>query len=697
MENQDNFLEDQEFDLDSILEEFRDAPEEPAEAAPAPEPDAPAPEEPKDDSAAPAQTETAAPDLEARLDSLLSNLTLDAPDEEETTDQDTIVFDPPEAESEEAPESPEPAEPDAAENATLPDDATQRLDPAQDTESDQQVPADPIVLRTRLQELKRKLIAGPEKRYYDLSEVGVFRLQIAILLNILVSALCIAVTILFASGVVPENRLRLVIFSQVLAMLLSALLGSQQLLDGLGELFHARFSLNTLLFFTLIACCGDAVFCLQELRIPCCSCFTLEMTFALLARYHRRSTEMSQMDTLRKAGALYSVVKEPDYLDGKPGILRGEGDVDDFTATYNKPSSFEKAQCIYAFAAFLLSLSIATLAGLRHSPSLALQVLSTALLAAAPASYFVSLTRPAALLERRLHMVGSVFCGWQGVAKLRGKAYFPITDEDLFPTGSAKLNGVKFYGSRGSEQILSYTTSLIAVAGGGLVGLFRNMLKNRGGSEYPVADFRDYGIGGVGGEVCGEAVLLGNLDFMQSMGVEIPQGTTVSQAVYASIGGQLCAVIAISYAKMRSASAGLVSLNGYRKVRPVVLADDFMLTKEFINAKFSVNTRRMVFPDRETRRVLAQRKANPESTVLAMATRSDLVSTVYTITGASALYTSNQLGTLIHMLGGIVGMVIMLALAWQGSAELLTPTRVLLYQLIWMVPGLLVTEWTRTV
>ena len=70
---------------------------------------------------------------------------------------------------------------------------------------------------------------------------------------------------------------------------------------------------------------------------------------------------------------------------------------------------------------------------------------------------------------------------------------------------------------------------------------------------------------------------------------------------------------------------------------------------------------------------------------------------MYTITGANALYTANQLGTLIHMLGGIVGMVIMLALAWQGSAELLTPTRVLLYQLIWMVPGLLVTEWTRTV
>ena len=36
-------------------------------------------------------------------------------------------------------------------------------------------------------------------------------------------------------------------------------------------------------------------------------------------------------------------------------------------------------------------------------------------------------------------------------------------------------------------------------------------------------------------------------------------------------------------------------------------------------------------------------------------------------------------------------------LAYLGSAELLTPVNVLLYQLVWLVPGLLITEWTRTV
>ena len=49
------------------------------------------------------------------------------------------------------------------------------------------------------------------------------------------------------------------------------------------------------------------------------------------------------------------------------------------------------------------------------------------------------------------------------------------------------------------------------------------------------------------------------------------------------------------------------------------------------------------------------------------------------------------------VVGGILGLVIMLVLGYLGSVDLLTPTNVLLYQLIWAVPGLLVTEWTRTV
>ena len=105
----------------------------------------------------------------------------------------------------------------------------------------------------------------------------------------------------------------------------------------------------------------------------------------------------------------------------------------------------------------------------------------------------------------------------------------------------------------------------------------------------------------------------------------------------------------------------------------------------------------MIFPDQATKAALSQRHPDPEDKVLALATRDELVSLVYPVTGANALRKACTLGLIVHILGGIVGLLIMFALAFQGSVEILTPEKVLLYQLIWMVPGLLVTEWARTV
>ena len=54
-------------------------------------------------------------------------------------------------------------------------------------------------------------------------------------------------------------------------------------------------------------------------------------------------------------------------------------------------------------------------------------------------------------------------------------------------------------------------------------------------------------------------------------------------------------------------------------------------------------------------------------------------------------------GTVISLIGGVAGILIMLALSYLGRTELLTPARILLYQLAWMIPTWLATEWTRVV
>ena len=679
----------QDFDLEDILKEFSEHPEAEKPAQPAgqmpelrldkelleeseaPEAKEPEPQEPEE-SALP-DTQEFSPVEEPASDAITTDEPASAVP---PTDEPTIVMD--------LPEEPEVPQPAVAEPAF---------------EVEEEFISAPIVFtpRSRLKELKKQLVAGPERRYYELSEMGVGKLQAAVLLNLLVVLISGGVTALFALELVPENRMKLVIFSQVLAMLISALLGSNLMLDSLGDLLKGRFTVNTLLTLTFAACLIDGVFCLKELRVPCCAAFSLEMTMALWARLQRHNTEMAQMDTMRKAVRLHGIVRVENYYEGKDGLLRKEGEVSDFMDTYKKMPSPEIVQSIYAVLSLLVCIGIAVFAGMLHGLSMGVQILSTSLLVAVPASFFVSISRPMAILEARLHMVGTVLCGWEGVKDLCGKAVFPISDLDLFPQGSTKLNGVKFYGSRNPDEVVSYTTSVIHIAGGGLVPVFDQLLKSRNGSVYPVHSFRNYGDGGIGGEGDGLPVLVGTMAFLRDMGVEIPEGTMVSQAVYAAVDGELCAVYAISYAKMRSAAAGLVTLCGYRKLKPLKLSGDFMLTEDFLRSKFNVKTKRIAFPDRDTCQKLQQHPIDPEEPVLALTTREELVSAAYAITGARALRLSTKLGVIIHLIGGTLGLIIMLVLGYLGSTELLTPANILLYQLIWAVPGLLMTEWTRIV
>lgn len=566
-------------------------------------------------------------------------------------------------------------------------------------EAEPEAPAAPIPLSrsAKLRELKKKLVAGPEKKYYTLSEQGVGKLQLGIICNVVILLLCGVAIYLYTVGQVHENRIKLMVFSQVLAMLGSGLLGCNILLDGLGDLFRLRYSVNSTLAISFLACCADAWFCLDEQRVPCCAAFVLVMTLAMVARYEKRSYEMAQLDTMRKAVSLTSLVKEPQYYEKRAGILRGQGDVEDFMDTYSRISGPEVVQRVFAFVALLACIGISVLAGLLHDNRMAVQIFATSLLVSVPAGYFVALIRPAYLLQKRLHMVGAVICGWQGVKKLCGKAVVPLREKDLFPRGSTKLNGIKFYSERTPTETVSYTASLIFAAGGGLVPLFRNLLASRNGVEYEVENFQDYGGGGIGGEVNGEPILLGSLDFLQKMGVEIPKGTMVNQAVYVSVDGELAAVIAISYAKMRSSAAGILSLCGCHKLKTLLLTGDFMVTDSFVRSKFNIRTRRLILPPKDVRQTLAAQKADPEADVLALLTRDDLISTAYAITGSMALRTSCRVGTFINIVGGIAGIVIMMLLAYLGSTELLTPVNVMLYQLAWLIPAMLATEWTRTV
>lgn len=596
---------------------------------------------------------------------------------------------------------PEEAGEDAPVASAIPEGAepfSKNWEPHYEEPMGEYVPPEPIVFRprSRLSELKKKLVAGPERRYYALAEEGLGKYQVSIFLSCLVVILSVAAVCLHEMGMVQEERMRLLVYGELFALLLSALLGSERLMDGFLSIFRGRFSLDSLLMMTFIVCVVDCGFCLQEIRVPYCAVFCLEMTMSLWAEFERRNTEMGQMDTMRKAVRLNRVAKAPDCFEGRPGFYVEDGEVEDFMDTYRVPSAPEKTMNVYALVAFLASFAVGLFAGLRGGVSAGFRTWSAAILAAVPATAFVCQSRPMAVLERRLHKLGVVLCGWQGVKAACGSSVIPLTDSDLFPGGSVKVNGVKFYSQRLPDQTVEYGTALIEASGMGIADLFTQLRESRYGRHYEVENFRYYENGGIGGEVCGEPVLVGSLSFLQEMGVELPEGARVSQAVYVAVDGELCGVFAMAFGKLKGVSAGLGTLCGYRGLTPVLATGNFLLSESFIRAKFSANTRRFAFPSVEEREKLSQWQPDEEKKVsCALTTQDGLAPTAFAITGARALRSAVNVGTWMHILGGVVGMIVVLLLTIVEGGALLTPANLLILELIWALPGLLITEWTR--
>ena len=557
------------------------------------------------------------------------------------------------------------------------------------------VPAPQILVhpRSRLKELKRKLIEGPEKRYYAIAEQGFGKLYFGIFLCILAVLGSVAISVLYAAGFVPESRQKLLVFGQLFIMLFAALLGSSQLIDGLTK---GRFNLNTMLVITFAVCCVDAVLCLGSLRVPCCAAFSLQMLMALWSERHRRITEMGMMDTMRKAVRLDKLAAKQEYFGGKTGFMRGDGQVEDLMDTYQASSGPEKFQSWCAVGALVVSLGLAAFGFVKYDLDTAVQVLSVSLLAAVPAAAFISVSRPMMILEKRLHKLGAVICGWQGVKGLKAKAVFPVDHNDLFPAGTVKMNGVKFFGTREPDEIVAYGAALVGADGGGLAPLFDQVLQSRNGRHYDVESLRSYENGGIGGEVNEEPVLVGLLPFLRDMGVEIPEGLRVDQAVCVAIDGELCGIFALAYERSGTVAAALHTLCSCIGIKPLLTNTDFMLTKSFIRAKFGIRPKKLLIPEHEQCQELKGQALEDNAPALLLTTKEGVASLAYGVTGARALYTAGWMGAVLQLVGSVVGLAVIAILVLQNGIAMLTPDNMFLFQLVWLVPAYLISEWTRS-
>lgn len=605
---------------------------------------------------------------------------------------DTVAFAPveaprpaPQPEPEPAPENePEPVEP-----------FSEEWEPEYEEPMGEFTPPEPIQFpRSRQHTLRKKLVNGPERQYFALMEEGLGKLKWGILLQLLLLAASGCLTVLDMMEKIPVQRLQPVIFGQIVLVMLSVVTGCYRLLEGLGALLKGKFTLELLLLVSLLVAAVDGMFCLRQGRMPNATLVCLQMLMIQWAAYQRRNTRLCQMDSLRKANDLWALVKMEDFLEGRDGYAAVAGDPDSFMDRYEQISAPERSLRIFGALALLASVILGVAVCLSLGLAAGVRACSAALLICLPATAFISMSRPAAMVERRLHRVGAVLCGWEGVKQTRKQAVYPLAYDDLLPEGSIKMNGVRFCGDADPGRVVSYTTALLERDGQGLVDVFSKLPRSRSSSAHRVEDFTPYP-GGIGGLVDGQQVMVGTAECMQEMGMELPDVGKVNFALYTAIDGQICGVFVLTCQRAKASMLGLRALCGDRNVLPVLTACDFLLTPAFLRSRLGINCRRLYMPARELRQELAARQADQEAAAIALMTKPGLAAKAYALNGARTLRSCLKTGAWIHVLGGALGLVAVAVLALIGADHLLTPANLLAYSCLWTVPGLLITEWAR--
>ena len=476
-------------------------------------------------------------------------------------------------------------------------------------------------------------------------------------------------------------------------MLVTAALAYDVFKDAARKLKKLQFTPALLVALTAVAAAIDAVQAASADRVPLCTAVCVLIVFLLWDKYDGIMGILTTLRVVRDAKAPIGIVEVQDIMKGSVGLTRAEGSVDDFMAKYETKAPTAKFAQIYVpIAAAICVAAAAVIAAKNGVPFL--WTLTLMLLGSIPPVGILNFGRLFSILAKRLGDSKAALCGWYGAETFGGDHAILVSDEDIFPEGCIKLNGIKFI-TQNADRVVGYAAATAKAAGIGLYSALDEELRSRNARRYHVDRYRFYEGGGIGAEVAGDIVLMGTLDFMRSMGVHMEGGVRLKQAVYTSVNGELAAVFAIKLTPRDSVRRGLSAIADNRHFKTIFATRNFLLTPKTIGEKYDISLANTAYPSAKERARLSETKLKKDGKQGALLADGEFGAFADAAAGGRVLKSAVRFSILLAILNGLVGAILMAVLTSGGGFESATALNLLLFQIIWSIPTLLLTGWTR--
>lgn len=466
---------------------------------------------------------------------------------------------------------------------------------------------------------------------------------------------------------------------------LALLLGLPVLKKALHSLGGRSISEPLLMLLASLAGITDAAlvfFGIGTVHAPLAALSAPAMSFAILGELLQARARQDNFRLVSGSTAAYSVIS------GDGRVLKQKGVAEGFVRRSfapDEPASWQTALLpLIAVAALVFSL-LATVA--RGKKEEFLLTFSALLFMVALFPMPLTLSLPYARLSRRLSRSGVALAGYHGAELINRSRRMVLTDRDIFPAGTVHLNGIKVYGEN-IGKVVSYAATMARRSGSGIANVFDDLLQSQGETVQSVADFSFSEYGGYSGVIHGETVALGVERYLRHLQVKLPKSGRVSNLLFLAADGELIAAFPLEYPVIGTVDWAIHNLRRNRIV-PVLASRDPNLTPTLLKECFRTDAR-AIFPKLQERLKLSDEDQLLAGSMGALLYREGLMPYAEAVIASRRLIAACKRLTLLSLGGSTVGALLGFYLVFSGSAAMLSPLLILLYQLLFSAAAVLI-------
>ena len=294
---------------------------------------------------------------------------------------------------------------------------------------------------------------------------------------------------------------------------------------------------------------------------------------------------------------------------------------------------------------------------------------------------------------RHLMLNGAVIAGWAGAREVGRSETLVLSDTDIYPVHALEITGIRILDKSGIDTVISLTGSILATAGTGSAAVFTELMRRHNAALQQVEDLA-VGEGGAKGSIGGREIRVGTAGFMHLSAVKIPDKLKADDALYTAVDGELAGVFLFRYRPLAEVQRALYTLRNARR-KPVFAVRDFNIDPMQLRRAFGVSTEGFRFPSFPERYRLSGLAAEENGPVAGVIGFQGLEGLVDLCESGRSLYAVGRICAWACLGAAILGVALTAAPCWLGKWAAVSAGKVLIYMLLWVLPGIAGTALMR--